>query len=150
MKAQELEVLLRLKFMIPSFECFVNVDKNKLSQVVRNLVSNGLKFCTKPGGYINVDVDVISHNTYQTIIDDININDKNQKLVTDTSIIADYNTLQYLRLSVTDDGAGISKVKIICNSTYVFINVIYRLYKFSLILGKSSQIISWCHSIQCG
>ena len=93
---------------------------------------------------------MISHNTYQTIIDDININDKNQKLVTDTSIIADYNTLQYLRLSVTDDGAGISKVKIICNSTYVFINVIYCLYKFLLILGKSSQIISWCHSIQCG
>ena len=65
-----------------------------------------------------MDVDVISHNTYQTIIDDINKNIQNQKLVADTSIITYYNAMQYLRLSVTDDGAGISEVKIICNSTY--------------------------------
>ena len=111
-KAQSAELKLLLKFMIPSFECFVNVDKHKLSQVIRNLISNGLKFCKRDDGCVTVEVDVISFDTFiEIVINNQSSNDKKHK----TRRIQNMDTLndtQYLRLTVTDDGAGISKVKI--------------------------------------
>ena len=63
----------------------VNVDENKLQQVVRNLVSNGLKF-TPQGGDVQVEVEVID-----------GVND------------AGFQRKE-LKVSVTDSGAGISQV----------------------------------------
>jgi signal transduction histidine kinase len=60
-------------------------DKNKLSQVMRNLVSNGLKF-TPVGGRVDVRVDVVNNST---TLDEAN---------------------HSLRIRVVDSGAGISKV----------------------------------------
>ena len=37
------------------------MDKHKIGQVIRNLISNSLKFCQKPGT-VNIKVDVISSN----------------------------------------------------------------------------------------
>ena len=43
----------------PSFSCVMQIDRHQLSQVVRNLVSNALKFSVKDSA-IKVCVDVIS------------------------------------------------------------------------------------------
>ena len=103
-KAQASEVTLLLKIIVPNFKCFVNVDKHKLSQVVRNLVSNGLKFCKKNSGRITVDVDVITHSTYLDIVNEETPQkneqqDKQKAKVTDTSSsLSNKNIQKYLRI----------------------------------------------------
>ena len=62
----------------------IRADEHKISQVIRNLVSNELKF-TPPGGRVDV------HTTYLDTDDD-----------TET---------RCLKVSVTDTGAGISQVR---------------------------------------
>ena len=63
----------------------LEVDDNKIAQVVRNMVSNGLKF-TKPGGTVTVNVSTLDQQMDS----------------------GDYCKL--LKVSVTDSGAGISQV----------------------------------------
>ena len=61
------------------------IDENKLNQVIRNFISNGLKF-TPGGGKVEVLVDVVDNSS---TLDDSN---------------------NSLRVRVMDSGAGISKV----------------------------------------
>ena len=70
-------------------------DQYKLRQVVRNLVSNALKFTSKPGT-VKVVVDVISADS-----------DEVARLLADIKGMA--KSCFYLRISVTDSGCGISK-----------------------------------------
>ena len=97
--------------------------------MIRNLISNALKFCKKPGN-ITVEADVIpvdSYHDYQ-VAGDSKISSKsklrrwlegrrNQQLssVPDATITSldDTQSEYYLRLSVIDDGAGISQVPFI-------------------------------------
>eukprot|EP01041_Mallomonas_annulata_P001511 gene1511-biopygen724 len=64
-------------------EIILDADRNKISQIIRNLVSNGLKF-TPPGGTVDVTVYVTDGTT---------VDDRASKL---------------LKLDVMDSGAGIS------------------------------------------
>lgn len=64
---------------------FINVDSNKMQQVIRNLVSNGLKF-TPPGGSVSVTVCVV------------------EGVVS----LGDGNTPTQLKIEVVDTGVGIS------------------------------------------
>ena len=70
-------------------------DQYKLSQVVRNLVSNALKFTSKPGT-VKVSVDVISADSNEVA-----------RMLADIKGMA--KSSFYLRISVTDSGCGISK-----------------------------------------
>lgn len=65
---------------------FVKADKYKLKQVVRNFVSNALKFCRKVDGVVQVRVEPLNHGETSAT--------KGSKVV---------------RVSVSDNGCGISK-----------------------------------------
>ena len=69
----------------------LDVDANKVAQVVRNLVSNGLKF-TKPGGAVTVNVSTVDQRKENG---------------------GSYCKL--LKIAVKDSGAGISEVR--CNTS---------------------------------
>ena len=69
-------------------DIYILADESKLSQVIRNLVSNAIKF-TSTGGTVSISA---------YIEDDI-----------------DNNVDSILCITVTDTGAGIAKVKYIYN-----------------------------------
>jgi signal transduction histidine kinase len=46
---------------IPSVDVLVQADKHKFSQVIRNVISNALKFSQRPG-VVQVNVDVVTEN----------------------------------------------------------------------------------------
>ena len=74
------------------------MDRHQLSQVVRNLVSNAIKFSAEESS-INISVDVISNEFAE-----------NELRVKSKIIFKKERAAHYVRFSVTDKGAGISKV----------------------------------------
>ena len=72
----------------------VNADKQKLSQVIRNLISNALKF-TPEGGTISVKIFITESPRLSAlrVLDD-----------------SDTNADSFLHVEVTDTGPGIAKV----------------------------------------
>ena len=87
--------------------------------MIRNLISNALKFCQKPG-MIKVEVDVVPTTMYNDLENHSlksHLSDKAWNYRHQSSKVScclddlDY----YLRVSVIDDGTGISKVYTICN-----------------------------------
>ena len=155
---------LKVEFKIPNFDCIVNIDIYKLSQVIRNLISNGLKFCQKPG-HVFVGVDVVPISTYHDII---NISNKKKKrnqclefndtikecmsrnkyeaakagLSTPNNNNNNNNNNEdlknFLRISVKDDGAGISEVRFLLFIYFIFI--IYLFIVMSLSCENSLYI----------
>jgi len=77
----------------------IYADAEKLAQVVRNVISNALKF-TPRNGYIAVEVRKISGNTVTTT-------------KTTASESASFTSSESIQIRVTDTGAGISLVTII-------------------------------------
>ena len=114
----------------------MNVDPNKFCEVIRNLLSNALKFCQKPG-FVNVEVDVVPVSSYDYLNNTSNTtslhsskSNKKWNLFSssvrnnqaDVVVVDDENEDSfdyYLRLTVTDDGAGISEVRIL--ESYMFL-----------------------------
>ena len=106
-----------MNFTIPNFECFIKADRNKFVQVIRNLISNALKFCRKPG-VIKVNADVVPACTYP----DLHLKHRNKNknsfrfptrrgLRKQSDLSDETNCTDYFwRFSVTDDGVGISAV----------------------------------------
>ena len=68
---------------------YIEADRYKLSQVIRNLVSNAIKF-TPEGGTISVNA-TITHDSY-SVVDHIS------------------TVKRSLRIQVSDSGCGIAKV----------------------------------------
>ena len=79
----------------------VEGDKNKLSQVVRNLVSNALKF-TPPGGAVTVRASTYRVQTTRSG------RSMMMSLRTPASVGLEHT---WVRVEVKDTGAGISKVQ---------------------------------------
>ena len=84
-----------LTFSCDLLTAFIDTDRCKLTQVLRNLISNGLKFTPK-GGQVTVSVKLVDDGA-----------------VTTTGVIEQKagNQKSYV-VAVTDTGVGISKV---CN-----------------------------------
>lgn len=74
----------------------VDVDINKISQTIRNLVSNALKF-TPAEGQVDVHVHRVNRNS------DTGRRYSNDKMA---------STSEYVRIEVRDTGPGISKVHV--------------------------------------
>jgi signal transduction histidine kinase len=95
----------------------VNLDKSKFIQVIRNLISNALKF-SPPGSTVDIIVDIINdencnhiinsttHNNHHNNIKNYflwkkNINDNNNS-----------KKCNWLQIRVVDNGVGISEVSV--------------------------------------
>ena len=73
----------------------INIDKHKMSQVLRNIVSNGLKFTPK-GGKVTVKAEIIP----SSMIEDMEQTKMNRNKNGD-----------WFRIQITDTGPGIAKVR---------------------------------------
>jgi signal transduction histidine kinase/CheY-like chemotaxis protein len=76
-------------------DCFLFIDTYKMSQVIRNLISNALKF-THNGGTIIMMMDIID-----TVMEPAPMSSK--KTAASTAAVT-----EWLRISVIDDGVGIA------------------------------------------
>ena len=94
-----------IEMRTPNCECVINIDPHQLSQVIRNLVSNALKFTNKPG-LVKVTVDVVPRSMY--VMSSKNAA-KNNKVSVGIISPDMSRSSHFLRLTVTDFGAGISE-----------------------------------------
>ena len=128
-------VTLHFANVFPENSYRMSADSHKLKQVIRNLVSNAIKFANKEEGIVAVKVDLVSTSSS----DDID----NMKQVQSIKGLGEATT--FIRLQVTDNGAGISKVSTLKFSkiTYFVMNLIF------LNIGKSIKTVQRYHSVQC-
>ena len=82
-------------------EYTLHCDPHKLSQVIRNLISNALKF-TPCGGLVSVQ--------YEPIITSSDQNKDGVRGDNKIAVCEDPETVNTIRIRVTDNGVGISKV----------------------------------------
>jgi signal transduction histidine kinase len=107
------------------------VDINKFNQVIRNLISNALKF-SPVGGTVEVTSFFV----------------ESEEMVADEFMTAEMrkypgSSLQTLRIEVSDEGPGISMVS--SYYQYQFISS----YMYNLCLGKSKEAFQRHHTIRC-
>ena len=55
--------------LITDYEQFVEADRNIISTVLRNIVSNAIKFTDKQQGYVKVSIDLDSESVVLGILD---------------------------------------------------------------------------------
>ena len=131
-------MVLNIEKRLPECDVYSYIDPYKLSQVVRNLMSNAFKFTDKSNGIVDVLFDVVSYTEAQEMIptdtDNDNVhshnhahsytrtkslkslgsryslNNANTNTNTNSSHTSVDGCTHYIRFSVTDNGAGISKV----------------------------------------
>ena len=101
-KARQLGVNLRYSDEVHLDESlkdvYIDVDENKFSQVIRNLISNALKFTPRDGTVtVNIMLKEYAHRRPTAI----EMKDKTSSIGASTDM---------LRISVTDTGYGIAKV----------------------------------------
>ena len=99
-KAREAEITIWAEMKTPSFPCFIEADRHQLSQVVRNLVSNAIKFSAEEST-VKVSIDVISSDSAE-----------NELRMQNKIVFKKERATHYARFSVKDEGSGISKVSI--------------------------------------
>ena len=120
-QANEKEVDLSIKFQTGMNATYLFADKSKISQVIRNLLSNGLKF-TKSNGHVEVAVRVVQKPQNIThVVKDLRIPRTRWRFPRKAAAVEDsfsdgaspdssVLTRPYLLIEVTDSGAGISEV----------------------------------------
>jgi signal transduction histidine kinase len=105
-----------------SDRCFIKADKFKLNQVLRNFLSNALKF-TPPLGSVTIIAEILDKNNYPQ-----------QR----NAILPSEEINKIIRISVKDTGYGISKV----NQTKLFGQYV-QFNANSLQQGKGSGLGLW-------
>ena len=93
---------------IPDIEdIYIEGDRHKLGQVIRNLLSNALKF-TPSGGNVTVKTSLV---TLPALVPNpMNVNSQHTHHFTNTHKAVSPVTQVWVRVNITDSGAGISLV----------------------------------------
>ena len=114
------------------YNYLINIDKSKFTQVIRNLISNALKF-SPSGGTVIVRLKMMYEQVLPTTY-------RNSYAI---QAVDSYN---YVQLSVIDQGAGISEVSTNMNiiSLIVFIRLNVIIYH---IIGQSEETVYSSNSI---
>ena len=114
------------------YNYLINIDKSKFTQVIRNLISNALKF-SNSGGTVIVRLKMMYEQVLPTTY-------RNSYAI---QAVDSYN---YVQLSVIDQGAGISEVSTNMNiiSLIVFIRLNVIIYH---IIGQSEETVYSSNSI---
>ena len=98
--------------------CCIEADKHKLSQVIRNFISNALKF-TPSGGSVTVRAFVTqSHVCQRSLRDQVSIRSVSP-------------ALPIVRVQVVDTGHGIAKVSRCLSLLISLIRVLHTVYYYN-------------------
>jgi hypothetical protein len=125
---------------------YLEADSNKIAQVIRNLVSNALKF-TRSDGTVKVCASVQRTSKRLAVDDSSSMMSKvlRSASVYPTKSSYDKNTeVVRLVLTVTDSGAGISKVP------YLLMLQASLSYEYLLFAGESREALPGNHPVQPG
>jgi signal transduction histidine kinase len=94
-------------FLLDLINYILHADPNKIAQVIRNLISNALKF-TPADGHVTISFEAITLRELSS--------SKASNLSQRNELTVDEDVVSALQVKVTDSGAGISEASLLVSA----------------------------------